>query len=34
MDKGHYFQLRGNPLLFCNVKQLNIKAAMAHHPII
>ena len=34
MGKVHHFMLRSHPLLFCNFKQLNIKAATAHHPII
>ena len=32
--KGHHHQLRCCPLLFCNYRQFNIKAALAHHPII
>ena len=30
MLKGHHL----HPTLFCNFKSFNIKAAMAHHPII
>ena len=32
--KGHNLKLRCHPLLFCNYKQFNIKAAIAHHPVI
>ena len=32
MVKGHHFQLRFHPSLFCNFKWFNIKAAAAHHP--
>ena len=32
--KGHHLQHRCHPLLFCNLKQFNIKTAIAHCPII
>ena len=32
--KGHHLQPRWHPPLFWNFKWFNIKAAMAHHPII
>ena len=31
---GHHIQLRYHPPLFCNFWQFNVKAAVAHHPII
>ena len=34
MAKGHNLQLRYGPPLFHNFKQFDIKATMAHHPII
>ena len=34
MVKGHYLHLRLHPLLFHNFKLFNIKAAIAHHPIV
>ena len=34
MSKGHHLQFRLHPLLFHNFKLFNIKAAMAHHPLI
>ena len=34
MVKGQHLQLRCFPPLLYNFKQFNIKAAMAHHPII
>ena len=34
MVKGHHLQLRSHPPLLYNFKQFNIKAAVAHHPII
>ena len=34
MVKGHHLQLRPHPPLFYNLKQFNVKAAAAHHPII
>ena len=33
MVKGHYLWLRAWPPLFHNFQQLNIKDAMAHHPV-
>ena len=32
--EGHHLQLRCHSPLFCNFKWPNIKAAVAHHPII
>ena len=34
MVKGHHLQFSDHPLSFCNFKWFNIKASMAHHPII
>ena len=34
MIKGYHLQLRYHPLLFYNVKQFNIKAAVAHESVI
>ena len=34
MVKGQHLQLRCYPLLFCEYKWFNIKASLAHHPII
>ena len=31
---GHHIQLRSHPPLFYNFQQFNVKAAVAHHPII
>ena len=31
---GHHLQLRSHPLLFCDFWQCNVKAAVAHHPVI
>ena len=32
--KGHCLKLRCSPLLFCNIRELNINFALALHPII
>ena len=34
MVRGHHLQLRCHPLLFCNFRWFNIKAAPSHHPTI
>ena len=34
MARGHHLQLRSYPPLFHNFQQFNVKAAVAHHPII
>ena len=34
MVEGLHLQLRSCPPLFCNFKWFNIKAAIAHHPVI
>ena len=31
---GHHLQLRSCSPLFCKFQQFNVKAAVAHHPII
>ena len=34
MVKGHHLQIRSCPLLFCNFKWFNIKAATSHYPVV
>ena len=34
MVKNHHIQPRYHPLLYPNFSWLNVKAAMAHHPVI